>query len=113
MLIHWAYEMPETRILDAPGWARSTYFNIDATADPSVDTAMHSFTSDAGRKQKEKMVQALARPIASTLSSHTETRELPIYESGRRQGRRKTRRSDSTGGHYLNHGRDHIEMEGC
>ncbi len=37
MLIQWAYEMPDTRILDVPGWARTTYFNIDAKADPAVD----------------------------------------------------------------------------
>jgi uncharacterized protein (TIGR03435 family) len=79
MLIHWACEMPETRILDAPGWTRSTYFDIDATADPEVDRQMHSLTSDSGREQKEKMVQALLADRFH-LAMHTETRELPIYE---------------------------------
>jgi len=78
MLIHLAYEMPETRILDAPGWARSTYFNIDATADPAVDQRLHNLTSDDGRKQKEGMVQALLADRFH-LVIHTETRELPFY----------------------------------
>jgi uncharacterized protein (TIGR03435 family) len=77
-LINWAYEIPDTRILDAPGWAHSTMFNIEAKADPSVDQQMHNLPSDAGRKQKEKMVQALLTD-RFRLAMHYETRELPIY----------------------------------
>jgi len=111
MLIHWAYEMPETRILDAPGWARSTYFNIDATADPAVDAVLHQLPSDAGRKQKEKIVQALLADRFH-LVMHTETRDLPIYElviakGGARLGDLKS------SGTTVNHGRDHIEVEGA
>ena len=78
MLIHWAYEMPEARILGAPEWVGTTHFNIDATADPSVDAALHQLTSDAARKQKEQMVQALLADRFH-LVLHAETRELPIY----------------------------------
>jgi uncharacterized protein (TIGR03435 family) len=77
-LIHWAYEMPETRILGAPAWTGTTHFNIDATADSSVDQQLKGLTSDASRKQKEKMVQALLTERFK-LAIHTETRELPIY----------------------------------
>jgi uncharacterized protein (TIGR03435 family) len=77
-LIHWAYEMPETRILGAPAWASETHFNIDAAADPSIDQQLKSMTSDAGRKQKEEMVQALLADRFK-LVTHTETRDLPIY----------------------------------
>jgi uncharacterized protein (TIGR03435 family) len=79
MLIHWAYEMPETRILGAPGWADATRFNINATSDPAVDQLLHNLTSDAGRMQKEKMVRALLADRFH-LVVHPETRELPIYE---------------------------------
>jgi len=109
MLIHWAYEMPETRILDAPGWADSTYFNIDATADPAVDQQLHSLTSDAGRKQKEKMVQALLADRFH-LVVHTETRQLPIYELVVAKGGAKLGDPQSSGT-TVNHGRDHIEVE--
>lgn len=77
-LIHWAYEIPETRILGAPAWATTTNFNIDAKADPSVDQRMHNLTSDTGREQKGKMVQALLAD-RFRLAMHNETRELPIY----------------------------------
>jgi uncharacterized protein (TIGR03435 family) len=110
MLIHWAYEMPETRILDAPGWARTTYFNIDATADPAVDQQLHSLPSDAGRKQKEQMVQALLAD-RFRLVTHAETRELPIYELIVAKGGAKLGGLKS-GGTTVNHGRDHIEVEG-
>jgi uncharacterized protein (TIGR03435 family) len=111
MLIHWACEMPETRILDAPDWAGSTYFNIDATADPEVDRQLHSFPSDAGRKQKEKMVQALLADRFH-LVTHTETRELPIYELVIAKGGAKLGDLKSNGT-TVNHGRDHIEVEGA
>jgi uncharacterized protein (TIGR03435 family) len=77
-LIHWAFNMPETRILGAPGWANSTMFNIDASADGSVDGQMRNLTSDAGRLQKQQMLQALLADRFK-LVTHTETRELPIY----------------------------------
>lgn len=77
-LIHWAFEMPDTRILYAPGWARTTYFNIEAEADTAVDEQLKPLTSDAGRQVKEKMVQALLADRFK-LVTHTETRELPIY----------------------------------
>ena len=79
MLINWAYEMPEARILGAPGWAANTMFNIDAEANPSVDEQLHGLTSDAGRELKEKMAQALLADRFK-LVAHIETRELPIYE---------------------------------
>lgn len=49
MLIHWAFEMPETRIVGAPGWAKSTMFNIDAEAGSSVDAQLHDLSADAAR----------------------------------------------------------------
>jgi len=111
MLIHWAYEMPETRVLDAPGWADATHFNIDATADPSVDQLLHSLTSDAGRKQKESMVQALLADRFK-LVTHTEKRELPVYELVVARGGAKL--GDlKTSGATVNHGRDHIEVVGA
>ena len=110
MLIRWAYEIPETRILGAPAWAGSTYFNIDAKADPAVDQQLHDLTADVGRHIKERMVQGLLADRFK-LALHTETRELPIYalvvaKSGTHLGDTK---SDGT---TVNHGRDHIEVQG-
>ena len=77
-LIHWAYEMPETRILGAPAWAGTTYFDMDAKADPSVAAALYGLPSEASRREMEKMVQALLADRFK-LVAHTETRQLPIY----------------------------------
>jgi uncharacterized protein (TIGR03435 family) len=113
MLIQWAYEIPDTRILGAPGWARSTFFNIDAEADPSVDQQMHNLNSDAGRKVKERMLQALLTDRFQ-LVTHTETRELPIYalvvaKGGAKLGDIKDIKS---GGTMVNSWRDHLEVQG-
>jgi uncharacterized protein (TIGR03435 family) len=77
-LIWWSFEIPEARILGTPDWARSKRFDIEATADPSVDARLKALGPDAARKQKEKMVQALLAD-RFRLVSHTETRELPVY----------------------------------
>jgi uncharacterized protein (TIGR03435 family) len=110
MLIHWAYEIPEMRILGAPTWAGSTYFNIDAKADPSIDEQLHHLSSDAGRKQKEQMVQALLADRFK-LAMHPETRELPIYALVVAKGGPKLGIAQQDGT-TVNHGRDHIEVQG-
>jgi len=77
-LIHWAYEMPDSRILGAPSWANSTMFNIEASSDPSVDRQLKALPIEAARHQKELMVQALL-VARFQLVAHSETRELPVY----------------------------------
>jgi uncharacterized protein (TIGR03435 family) len=111
MLVRWACEIPETRILGAPAWAATTYFDIDAKADPAIEAALHQLTSDAGRKQKEKMVQELLADRFK-LVAHTEIRELPIYKLVIARGGAKFGDPKSSGT-TVNHGRDHIEVEGA
>lgn len=110
MLIHWAYEMPETRIFGAPAWARSTFYNIDAAADPAVDQKLRNLSSDDGRKLKKQMVQTLLADRFQ-LRTHTETREMPIYtlvvaKGGPRLGEIKS------GGTTVNYGSNRLEVEG-
>src|SRR5215472_767412 len=109
-LIQWAYEMPQTRILGAPAWTGKTYFNIDATADPSVDHQLKGLTSDAGRKQKEKMVQALLADRFK-LAAHSEARELPIYELVVAKGGAKLGQTHENGS-SVNTGTGRIEVQG-
>ncbi len=78
MLIQWAFEMPETRILDAPAWARSTFFNIDAAADSSLDQHLHNLASDRAGARRSRWFSALLADRFK-LVTHSETRELPIY----------------------------------
>jgi uncharacterized protein (TIGR03435 family) len=77
-LLQWAYTIPDTRIVGGPAWLGSTKFDIDAKADPSVDDQMRGLSSEAGRLQKQKMLQALLADRFQ-LKLHQETRELPIY----------------------------------
>jgi len=110
-LIHWAYQMPETRIINAPVWAGSTHFNIEASSDASVDEKMSHLNSDTGSLQKETMVRTLLADRFK-LAAHSETRELPVYELVVAKGAPKlgeTKREGTT----INHGRAHIQVEGA
>jgi uncharacterized protein (TIGR03435 family) len=109
-LIHWAFNMPETRILDAPGWANSAMFNIEAKADSSVDPQMRGLSSDAGRLQKERMLQALLADRFK-LVTHTETRELPIYALVIAKGGPSLGATQQNGT-VVNSGRGRIEVQG-
>jgi len=108
-LIHWAYDMPETRILDAPHWANSTYFNIDASSDASVDAAMARLSPEAARLEKAQMVKALLADRFK-LVTHTETRELPVYDLVVAKGGPKLG-EDKSSGTTINHWRDHLEVQ--
>lgn len=110
MLIHWAYELPETRILGAPQWASSTYFNIDARTDPSLDDKLRGLSADDGRQLKEKMVQALLADRFK-LVTHTETRNMPIYALVVAKGGAKLG-DIKPGGNMVNYGGNHLEVLG-
>lgn len=109
-LIHWAFEIPETGIVDAPRWASSTYFNIAASSDPSTDEKLAHLTSGAGRLQKEMMVRALLTDRFK-LATHFETRQLPVYELVVRKGGPKLGEAKLEGT-SVNHWRDHLEVQG-
>ena len=108
-LIWWSFEIPESRILGAPSWAGSKRFDIEATADPSVDAQLKVLSSDAGRKQKEKMVQALLADRFK-LVTHAEMRELPIYILAVAKGGPKLGALEDSGT-SINRGSDHIEVQ--
>lgn len=108
-LIHWAFDMPETRVVNLPGWANSIYFNIDASSDASADAQMAHLSSEAGNLKKHKMVQALLAGRFK-LATHTETRELPVYELIVAKGTPKLG-DDKSDGTTINHWRDHIEVQ--
>jgi uncharacterized protein (TIGR03435 family) len=108
-LVHWAFEMPETRVLNLPGWANSTYFNIEASSDASVDAQMKQLTPDAGTQQKKKMVQALLA-ARFKLATHTDTRQLPIYILVAAKGGAKLGELQ-TSGSFVNTSNHHIQVQ--
>ncbi len=107
-LIWWSFEIPESRILGAPSWASSKRFDIEATADPAVDAQLKGLSSDAGRKQKEKMVQALLADRFK-LATHAETRELPTYSLVAAKGGPRLGALQESGT-SINRGNDRIEV---
>lgn len=109
-LLHWAFQIPETRILEVPRWARSTYFNIEASSDASADARMAHLRGDAGQAQKELMVRAMLTDRFK-LASHFETRELPVYELMVAKGTPKLGEAKRDGT-TVSHWRDHLEVQG-
>jgi uncharacterized protein (TIGR03435 family) len=110
-LIRWAFAIPETRILGAPGWAGTMWFNIEAEAASSVDQQLHTLTSEAGELQKRRMVQALLADRFK-LVTHIETKELPIYALVAAKGGPKLGEIQVNGS-LVEHWRDRIEVEGA
>jgi uncharacterized protein (TIGR03435 family) len=78
MLLQWAFAIPDTRIVGGPSWLGQAKFDIEATADPSVDDQLRKLTSAEGRLQKQKMLQALLADRFQ-LQVHEESRQLPLY----------------------------------
>ena len=58
MLLQWAFAIPDTRIVDGPSWLGRTKFDIEATADSSVDDQLRKLTSAESRLRKQEMLQA-------------------------------------------------------
>jgi uncharacterized protein (TIGR03435 family) len=108
-LIHWAYDVPESQIIDAPHWAGSIYFDIEASSDASVDESMAHLSPDAAKLEKERMVEALLAERFK-LVTHIETRQLPVYNLVVAKGEPKLGDSKSDGT-TINHWRDHIEVQ--
>jgi uncharacterized protein (TIGR03435 family) len=109
-LIRWAFDIPETRILNAPGWAATTYFNIEASSDPSMDQQLAHMSSHEGGTQKEAMVRAMLAERFK-LATHFETQELPVYQLVAAKGTPKLGEAKLEGT-TVNHGRDHLEVQG-
>jgi uncharacterized protein (TIGR03435 family) len=66
-LIRFAYDLPDFQILGGPSWLASSRFDIAAKAE-----------SDASLEQKRLMLRTLLAE-RFMLTTHSETRELPIY----------------------------------
>jgi uncharacterized protein (TIGR03435 family) len=79
-LIQYAFDMPQSRILNAPDWTASQPFDIEAKSiDDALNQRLHNLPSDQAKPLKLAMIQALLADRFS-LKTHREQRELPIYE---------------------------------
>ena len=92
MLIHWAYEMPETRILDAPGLGTFYLFQYRRHGRPC--SRSRTAQPDLRRRPPaERNDGPGAARHLSPLCPHRNAR-TPHLRAGGRQGRRKARRSE-------------------
>lgn len=78
-IIQWAYELPDSRVLNAAAWTTSAKYDIEAKSDTAADAHFHALSTTEARREKSKMVQSLLLDRFH-LSAHIETRELPAYD---------------------------------
>ena len=109
MLLQFSFGMPESRILGAPDWVDSTTFDIEAKSDGSVDEQMGKLPLEQARQQKLAMLQALLAERFK-LVTHTETRELPIYQLVVAKGGAKLKRN--AGGNSWGTDKNSIHVQG-
>lgn len=76
-IIQWAWNLPESRIVGGPSWLGSARWDIEAKADNALDM-QKNYDPAAAQLEKRRMAQALLADRFH-LSTHPETRELPVY----------------------------------
>jgi uncharacterized protein (TIGR03435 family) len=77
-LIQYAYNLPKSQIAGGPGWLDSAMYDIDAKSGPEVDAWLKALPDGDAAEQKRWMVRGLLKERFS-LSTHEETRVLPVY----------------------------------
>ena len=109
-LIQYAFDMPESRIIDAPAWTSSQPFDIEAKSDDAVAQRLHDLPSDQAKPIKLVMIQSLLADRFG-LKTHREQRQLPIYElvAAKTGSKLTPTKSD---GLTINHGPDHFNGQG-
>jgi uncharacterized protein (TIGR03435 family) len=77
MLLQFAFDVPESQIIAAPSFASEKY-DIEARSDPATDDQLSKLDTPQAKLQKRLMIQALLVDRFK-LASHTEPRQLPIF----------------------------------
>jgi uncharacterized protein (TIGR03435 family) len=108
-LIQFAFAIPDNRILSGPSWLNATRFDLEAKADPAVNSQMSHLTPEDGKRQKQAMLQALLADRFQ-LTVHQETRELPIYDLVTVKGGPRT--FSQANGNTFDFGNGHMRIEG-
>jgi uncharacterized protein (TIGR03435 family) len=108
-ILEWAFDMPQSRIVDGPSWIRSARWDIEAKADDALDT-QKTFDSNAAKRQKQQMVQALLKNRFN-LAYHYETRVRPVYILAVAKDGPKFLTSQAKGT-TINRGSTHIGVQG-
>lgn len=110
-LIQFAFDMPKSRIVGAPEWTTSQFFDIEAkSTDDTLNRRLHDLPSEQAKPIKLAMIQSLLADRFG-LKTHREQRVLPIYELVAAKDGPKLTPSKS-GGLTINDGRDHFNGQG-
>jgi len=109
-LLQFAFDMPDAQFLNAPDWARSKNFDIEAKADSAVDDWMRKQDGDHAKAAKQKMVQALLAERFG-LVAHEEKRDLPVYALV--VDKRGSKLEEAKGGAKFDGGRSQIVDQGA
>jgi uncharacterized protein (TIGR03435 family) len=109
-VIEYAFDMPQSRIVDAPSWTSSQPFDIDAKSGDALEQRLHDLPSDQAKPIKLAMIQALLTDRFG-LKTHREQRELPIYALVIAKGGPKLSPSKFNG-LLIHHGRDYFNAQG-
>jgi uncharacterized protein (TIGR03435 family) len=109
-LLQFAYNLPKSQILAGPSWLDSTMFDIDAKSDAAVDAQLRALPSSEAKQRKQLMVQALLADRFQ-LTTHQETRQLPVYSLVVAKGGPKFKPSE-IGGTTIDSGRSRLHVAG-
>jgi uncharacterized protein (TIGR03435 family) len=109
-LIQFAFGIPSSQILGGPAWLDSAMYDTDAKSDASVDAQLKTLPSADARHEKQLMVQALLAERFQ-LKTHTETRQLPIFNLVVAKGG-VTFKLDNKVGNTDDTGRNHLHVSG-
>jgi uncharacterized protein (TIGR03435 family) len=109
-LIQYAYSLPKSQIVGGPGWLDSGMYDIDAKSSPEVDVRLKAMPDGDAAQQKRVMVRELLKERFS-LTTHEETRVLPIYILVLAKGGAKFQPSDHSGTR-IDVGRSRIHVQG-
>jgi uncharacterized protein (TIGR03435 family) len=109
-LIQYAYNLPKSQIVGGPGWLDSGMYDIDAKSSPEVDVRLKAMPDRDAAQQKRVMVRELLKERFS-LTTHEETRVLPVYNLVLAKGGAKFQPSDHSGTR-IDVGRSRIHVQG-
>jgi uncharacterized protein (TIGR03435 family) len=110
-IIQHAFDIPQSRIVDAPAWTSSQTFDIDAKSDDdALNQRLHNLPPDQAKPIKLAMIQALLAERFG-LKTHREQRELPIYDLVVAKGGPKLSPSKFDG-RLIHHGSDNLDAQG-
>ena len=102
--------LPKSQIVGGPGWLDSAMYDIDAKSSPEVDARLKAVPDGDAARQKRLMVRELLKERFS-LTTHEETRVLPVYNLVLARGGAKFQPSDHSGTR-IDAGRSRIHVQG-